>query len=136
LTQRATAFLSRLPEGLIEPAYWEKAYASLGNFETVLNIAAAHHGLLWAHPFFDGNGRVARLISYAMLRNALNTSGLWSVARGLARKADIYRSTLPLVIYDVATTSTAAAISPKKLSWNSLASSSISALTRSTSWKG
>ena len=45
-------------------------YAPLGSFETVLNTAAAHHRLLWIHPFLDGNGRMARLISYAMLRNA------------------------------------------------------------------
>ena len=67
---------------------------SLGSFETVLNTAAAHHRLLWVHPFLDGNGRVARLISYAMLRNALDTCGLWSVARGLARNADKYKGHL------------------------------------------
>jgi len=75
-------------------ARWEKAYAPLGNFETVLNTAAAHHRLLWIHPFLDGNGRVARLISYAMLRNALDTCGLWSVARGLARNAAVYKNHL------------------------------------------
>ncbi len=74
--------------------HWERSYAPLGSFETVLNTAAAHHRLLWVHPFLDGNGRVARLISYAMLRNALDTCGLWSVARGLARNADKYKSHL------------------------------------------
>jgi Fic family protein len=64
--------------------HWEKSYASLGTFESVLNTAAGHHRLLWIHPFLDGNGRVARLISYAMLRNALDTCGLWSVARDSA----------------------------------------------------
>lgn len=73
---------------------WEKAYGALGSFETVLNTAAAHHRLLWIHPFLDGNGRVARLISYAMLRTALDTCGLWSVARGLARNAEVYKSHL------------------------------------------
>jgi len=71
--------------------HWEKSYASLGTFESVLNTAAAHHRLLWIHPFLDGNGRVARLISYAMLRNALDTCGLWSVARGLARNSAAYK---------------------------------------------
>lgn len=75
-------------------AHWEQSYSRLGSFETVLNTAAAHHRLLWVHPFLDGNGRVARLISYAMLRNALDTCGLWSVARGLARNADKYKSHL------------------------------------------
>lgn len=73
---------------------WEKVYGDLGSFETVLNTAAAHHRLLWVHPFLDGNGRVARLMSYAMLRNALDTCGLWSVARGLARSADVYKKHL------------------------------------------
>jgi Fic family protein len=75
-------------------ARWEKAYATLGQFETVLNTAAAHHRLAWIHPYLDGNGRVARLISYAMLRNALDTCGLWSVARGLARNVAAYKSHL------------------------------------------
>ena len=74
--------------------HWEKSYASLGTFESVLNTAAAHHRLLWIHPFLDGNGRVARLISYAMLRNALDTCGLWSVARGLARNSAAYKNHL------------------------------------------
>lgn len=75
-------------------AHWEQSYAALGSFETVLNTAAAHHRLLWVHPFLDGNGRVARLISYAMLRDALATCGLWSVARGLARNAAAYKGHL------------------------------------------
>ncbi len=73
---------------------WEKTYASLGTFETIVNTAAAHHRLLWIHPFLDGNGRVVRLISYAMLRDALDTCGLWSVARGLARNATKYKDHL------------------------------------------
>ena len=73
---------------------WERIYTALGQFETVLNTAVAHHRLLWIHPFLDGNGRVARLISYAMLRNALDTCGLWSVARGLARNAQTYKNHL------------------------------------------
>lgn len=116
-------------------ARWEKAYVSLGNFETVLNTAAAHHRLLWVHPFLDGNGRVAGLISYAMLRNALDTCGLWSVARGLARNAAVYKSHLTACDQHVATTSMAGAISPKKPSSNSPASSSTDVSTRSTSWK-
>jgi Fic family protein len=73
---------------------WEKAYATLGQFETVLSTAAAHHRLVWVHPYLDGNGRVARLISYGMLRKALDTCGLWSVARGLARNVEAYKSHL------------------------------------------
>jgi Fic family protein len=75
-------------------ARWQQAYAPLGQFETVLNTAGAHHRLVWIHPYLDGNGRVARLISYAMLRKALDTCGLWSVARGLARRVQTYKSHL------------------------------------------
>ena len=60
----------------------------------VLSTAAAHHRLLWIHPFLDGNGRVARLISYAVLREALDTGGISSVARGLARSEAAYKAHL------------------------------------------
>jgi len=39
----------------------------------------------------DGNGRVARLMSHAMLLDALDTGGIWSVARGLARTQEAYK---------------------------------------------
>jgi len=44
-----------------------KAYANSGRIEAILAAGCAHHRLLWVHPFLDGNGRVARLMSYAML---------------------------------------------------------------------
>jgi Fic family protein len=69
-------------------------YGVLGKSETILGAAAAHHRLLWIHPFLDGNGRVARLMSYATLRQTLNTGGLWSIARGLARNVDAYKRRL------------------------------------------
>ena len=56
--------------------------------------AAAHHRLLWMHPFLDGNGRVARLMSHAMLLSALDTGAVWSVARGLARNVQQYKGLL------------------------------------------
>ncbi len=67
------------------------AYQHAGRIEAILAAGCAHHRLLWVHPFFDGNGRVARLMSYAMLKNALDTKGLWSVARGLARNEAEYK---------------------------------------------
>jgi Fic family protein len=70
---------------------WEDVYARLTKFESVLQAAAAHHRLLWIHPFADGNGRVTRLISYAMLLEALDTGGIWSIARGLSRADDSYK---------------------------------------------
>ena len=69
-------------------------YGSLGKAETILASAAAHHRLLWIHPFLDGNGRVARLMSHALLGDALDTGGIWSIARGLAREITSYKARL------------------------------------------
>jgi len=73
---------------------FEDGYARLGKVETIIAAATAHHRLLWMHPFLDGNGRVARLMSYAILREAMNTGGIWSVARGLARREQAYKTHL------------------------------------------
>ena len=73
---------------------WEEAYAKLSRFEMVLQAAAAHHRLVWVHPFADGNGRVTRLISYATLLDALNSGGIWSIARGLSRSEKDYKGHL------------------------------------------
>lgn len=75
-------------------ARFEEAYNRLGRTEGVLAAAAAHHRLLWIHPFLDGNGRVARLMSHAMLLDSLDTGGLWPVARGLARDESRYKQLL------------------------------------------
>lgn len=73
---------------------FEAAYARLGKLDSVLAAAAAHHRLLWIHPFADGNGRVARLMSHAMLHDSIGTSGIWSIARGLARHETAYKDHL------------------------------------------
>jgi Fic family protein len=66
-------------------AQFEKVYGRVGKTDAILASAAAHHRLLWIHPFLDGNGRVTRLMSHAVLLDALDTGAVWSVARGLAR---------------------------------------------------
>ena len=73
---------------------FEAAYRGLGRVDAILAAAAAHHRLLWIHPFLDGNGRVARLMSHAMLKDALDTGAVWSVARGLARAEGRYKQHL------------------------------------------
>lgn len=73
---------------------FKTAYSKLGRVDAILASATAHHRLLWVHPFLDGNGRVARLMSYAMLNDALNTGGIWSIARGLARNETAYKAHL------------------------------------------
>lgn len=73
---------------------FETAYRDLGRTDSILAAATAHHRLAWIHPFIDGNGRVARLMSHAMLSETLDTGGIWSIARGLAHNADEYMSLL------------------------------------------
>ncbi len=41
-------------------ARFEEVYGHLNKTESILGAAAAHHRLVWIHPFVDGNGRVAR----------------------------------------------------------------------------
>ena len=73
---------------------FEEVYGGLGKAGTILAAAAAHHRLLWIHPFLDGNGRVARLMSHATLLEALDSGGVWSIARGLARNVAAYKAHL------------------------------------------
>ena len=73
---------------------YEEVYSKLGKTETIIATAAAHHRLAWIHPFIDGNGRVARLVSHATLLDALDTGAVWSIARGLARNVNEYKGHL------------------------------------------
>ncbi len=77
-------------------AKFESAYRSenLSRVRQVIAIAAAHHRFVWIHPFYDVNGRVARLMSHASLKRLGIGSALWSVSRGLARNVDRYKSLL------------------------------------------
>lgn len=74
--------------------HFERGYSRLGKTDAILAAAAAHHRLLWIHPFLDGNGRVARLMSHALLLETLDTGGTWSIARGLARNVTAYKGHL------------------------------------------
>jgi Fic family protein len=61
----------------------------------IVALAAAHHRLMWIHPFLDGNGRVARLFTDAYFcRTGLSGYGLWNVSRGLARRSAEYKKFL------------------------------------------
>ena len=73
---------------------FEQAYGNIGKTDIIIAAACAHHRLLWIHPFLDGNGRVARLISYALLLESLDSGGIWSIARGLARNESAYKKHL------------------------------------------
>jgi Fic family protein len=80
------AFLKRFVEGYNSP--------HLSRLRKVIGVAASHHRLAWIHPFLDGNGRVTRLFSHALLRELDVGSELWSVSRGLARRVGEYKSNL------------------------------------------
>lgn len=57
----------------------------------LIHVALAHHRFVWIHPFTNGNGRVSRLLSYAMLAKhgfvspvgmrAVNPTAVFGVAR-------------------------------------------------------
>lgn len=85
-TEDLPAFLER----------FEHSYASerLTKPRQAIAAAAAHHRLLWIHPFLDGNGRVTRLMSHAMLLDLGVGSALWSISRGLARRSTEYKRLL------------------------------------------
>jgi Fic family protein len=70
---------------------FEEVYGRVGKTESIISTAGAHHRFLWMHPFLDGNGRVARLMSHAILLDVLDTGAVWSVARGLARNVQDYK---------------------------------------------
>jgi len=73
---------------------FEEVYSHLNRTDSILGAATAHHRLLWIHPFLDGNGRVARLMSHAMLLETLDTGAVWSVSRGLERNVEAYKKRL------------------------------------------
>ena len=77
-------------------ARFDTAYRSppLSKTRQIQTVGAVHHRLLWIHPFLDGNGRVARLMSHALFKRLDIGTSLWSVARGLARDEQRYKALL------------------------------------------
>ncbi len=57
---------------------------------------AYHHRLAWVHPFLDGNGRVARMMTHLQLVQIGLQPYLWSLSRGLARRHEEYYRALAL----------------------------------------
>lgn len=69
--------------------------STLSPVEGLIALGAAHHRLLWIHPFGDGNGRVTRLMTDAYLKRiGVGGHGLWTASRGLARRNTAYRDAL------------------------------------------
>ena len=80
-----TAFLQR----------WATLYGGVRRGEaSLIAMAAAHQRLGWIHPFVDGNGRVMRLHTHALLSALGYSNGLWSPLRGFARSTDRYYALL------------------------------------------
>lgn len=74
---------------------WAQFYGAVRRGEaSILALAAAHQRLGWIHPFIDGNGRVMRLHSHAVLGALGYCNGLWSPLRGFARSTDRYYTLL------------------------------------------
>ena len=53
------------------PSYMEELFSFINKEDPpqydLLKVALAHHRFAWIHPFDNGNGRVVRLLTYAML---------------------------------------------------------------------
>jgi Fic family protein len=77
-------------------ARFDTAYGSppLSKTRQIQTAGAVHHRFLWIHPFLDGNGRVARLMSHALFKRLGIGTSLWSIARGLARDEIRYKELL------------------------------------------
>ena len=73
---------------------FEHVYSNMGPTDSLMSLAVAHHRFLWIHPFLDGNGRVARLMTQKMVQDSLNIDAFWSLSRGLARKKEQYMAHL------------------------------------------
>jgi Fic family protein len=89
---------------------FEEIYGAVNKTKSILSAAAAHHRLVWIHPFVDRNGRVARLMSHTTMLNTLDTGAIWSVAAALRAVSMSTRDTLRPVTPRAATILTAVGI--------------------------
>lgn len=59
------------PEAVQVPSYMEELVAFINHADApkydLMKVALAHHRFAWIHPFGNGNGRVVRLLTYALL---------------------------------------------------------------------
>lgn len=80
-----------LVPGLLSHFQWRYESADFSRIQCIIAIGASHHRLAWIHPFRDGNGRVVRLFSDALIRQlGIDGGGLWSLSRGFARERSQY----------------------------------------------
>lgn len=87
-------FLERFTEVYGLRLEWAKK-GGISKLDGILAAFAAHHRIVWIHPFLDGNGRVARITIDAMLRECgVNGACLWSMSRGFAKTTEEYKAKL------------------------------------------
>jgi Fic family protein len=87
-------FLERFTDVYGRRLEWSKK-GGINKLDAVVAAFAAHHRMVWIHPFLDGNGRVARITIDAMLRACgVNGSCVWSMSRGFAKTAEEYKAKL------------------------------------------
>ena len=59
------------PEGLLVEGYMQELVAFINRADApkydLIKVALAHHRFGWIHPFGNGNGRVVRLLTYALM---------------------------------------------------------------------
>jgi Fic family protein len=59
------------PEAINVPAYMQELVDFINRDDPpkygLMKVALAHHRFTWVHPFSNGNGRVVRLLTYALL---------------------------------------------------------------------
>lgn len=59
------------PDGLLVGGYMQELVAFINRGDApkydLIKVALAHHRFGWVHPFGNGNGRVVRLLTYALL---------------------------------------------------------------------
>ncbi|MFZ5934475.1 Fic family protein [Pseudomonas sp. HS6-2] len=59
------------PEGLLVPQYMQELVSFINRDDSpkyaLMKVALAHHRFGWIHPFGNGNGRVVRLLTYALI---------------------------------------------------------------------
>jgi Fic family protein len=85
---------------------WRYESTDLSRLQRIIAIGASHHRIAWIHPFRDGNGRVVRLYSDAVIHQlGIDGGGLWSLSRGFARNRDEYYARLANADQERSTTS-------------------------------
>jgi Fic family protein len=61
----------RPPDAVLVPGYMRELVDFINNDDAqkydLIKMALAHHRFAWIHPFSNGNGRVVRLLTYALL---------------------------------------------------------------------